>query len=202
MLFSSMKDLTPAQRKVSNRVTGACAGLLGAVALATGIPAKAQGPTTNSVSDHYILVQALERVGITVVLNSPYYCDKQTAGAYHSSAKTLVVCQENATRPYDDQGWTAYDLDTLRHEGHHVVQDCLAGAVGDSDFDVLFTAEQEFEEFVRGALTDNEIDWIIMTYADGGEEVIMHELEAFASAKAVTPQTIAEAISNTCKFVF
>ena len=201
-LFASMNDLTPQQRKVSNRVTGFCAGLLGAVALASGIPAKAQGPTTNSVSDHHILVQALQNAGVTVVLNSPYYCDAETAGLYHSSARTLVVCQENATRPYADQGWTAYDLDTLRHEGHHVVQDCLAGAVGDSEFDALFDNERDFEEFIRGALTENEIDWIVQSYAAEGDEVILHELEAFASAKVVSPETIAEAIDNTCKFVF
>ena len=201
-LFASMNDLTPQQRKVSNRVTGFCAGLLGAVALASGIPAKAQGPTTNSVSDHYILVQALERVGVTVVLNSPYYCDDETAGLYHSSARTLVVCQENATRPYADQGWTAYDLDTLRHEGHHVVQDCLEGNLGDSDFGALFDTESEFEEFVRGALAENQIDWIIGSYASEGEEVIMHELEAFAAAEVVTPQTIAEAVENTCTYKF
>ena len=199
MFFASMNDLTAAQRKVSNRVTGVAVGACAALAAALSVPATA-APTVSSVSDHYVLVQALEQAGVTVVLNSPAYCDSETAGAYHSSARVLAVCQENARRPYADQGWTAYDLDTLRHEAHHVVQDCLAGGLGDSDFTALFDTEREFEDFVTGSLDSDEIDWVISSYASSGasDEVIMHELEAFAAAKVVSPGTIAEVVEAQC----
>ena len=196
-----MTELTAAQRKVSNRVTGAAVGACAALAAALGVPATA-APTVSSVSDHIILVEALERVGVTVVLNSPAYCDSETAGSYHSSERVLTVCQEGATRAYADQGWTAYDLDTLRHEAHHVVQDCLAGGLGDSDFDALFNDEHDFEEFVTGSLTKDEIDWILESYSEAPPHVILHELEAFAAAKSVRPETIAEAVENHCTFRF
>ena len=183
------------------KVTGFAAGLLGAASLGLSVPSTA-APTVSTYSDHQILVRALEDAGVTVVLNSPSYCDRETAGAYHSYGRTLVVCQENARRPYADQGWTEFDFDTLRHEAHHVVQDCLNGTVGDNEFSGLFDEEAEFEEFVRGALAENQIDWIIGSYASEGEEVILHELEAFAAAESVSPETIAEAVENTCTYKF
>ena len=200
-LFASMSDLTPEQRKVSNRVTGFCAGLLGATALGLGIPAQS-APTTNSVSDHLQLVEALEKAGVTVVLNSPEFCDPATSGLYASYQRFIVICQEKAQDPYRDQGWSAYDLDTLRHEAHHVVQDCLAGGLADNRFGNLFNNEAELEEFVRGSLTTAEIDWIITSYGSQGQEVILNELEAFATAKVVGPETIAKVIGEVCKFKF
>ncbi len=159
---------------------------------------------TGTVQEHEVLVNTLERVGVQVVLNSPTYCDSETAGAYASGERLLFVCQENATVPYRDNGWTAYDLDTLRHEAHHVLQDCLAGGLGDGDYDNLFEDRRDLEEFVTTALTQEEIDWIIGTYSKQGadEEVIINELEAFAAAKTVKPSTIAEAVSNNCRFRF
>ena len=49
-------------------------------------------------------------------------------------------------------------------------------------------------------LTDDEIDWVIKTYATQGasEEIIVQELEAFAAAKSVSAATIADAVENVC----
>lgn len=199
-LFASMKNLTPAERKVSNRVTGFVTGLMGATAIGLASTAGA-APTTNSVSDHVQLVEALENAGVTVVLNSPQFCDPNTSGLYASYQRFIVICQENAEDPYRDQGWTAYDLDTLRHEAHHVVQDCIAGGLADNNFGNLFDGD-EFEEFVRGSLTAGEIDWIITNYGSQGQEVILNELEAFATAKVIGPETISEVITEVCKFKF
>ena len=174
-------------------VIAALAALAPSAALATG-----------TVKEHEVLVHALEGVGVTVVLNSPSYCDEETAGAYSSGQRLLFVCQEHATVPYKDNGWSAYDLDTLRHEAHHVVQDCLDGGLGDGYFDNLFNDRRELEEFVYSSLDQDEIDWIIGTYGQQGapEDVIVNELEAFAAAKVVTPGTIADAVTRNCSVRF
>ena len=157
---------------------------------------------TGTVDDHVVLRNTLENIGVRVVLNSPTMCDDETAGAYASYQRVVFVCQENAKVMYHDGGWTDYDLDTLRHEAHHVIQDCLDGGIGDNTFANLFDDEQDFEEFVRSALTDDQIDWVVKTYSSEGSDVILNELEAFAAAAAVKPSTIAEALSNSCKFQF
>ncbi len=195
-LFSSMNDLNPNERWLSNRVTGVVTGLGGAIALALSPVAGATG----TVQEHEVLVDALQGVGVTVVLNSPAYCDKDTAGAYSSGQRLLFVCQERATVPYKDNGWTSYDLDTLRHEAHHVVQDCLDGGLGDGLYGNLFNDRAELEEFVTDSLDSDEIDWVISTYAMQGlpEHVILNELEAFAAAKVVDPNTIATTVTKVC----
>ena len=54
---------------------------------------------------------------------------------------------------------------------------------------------------MEGSLTPDEIDWVIKTYASQGadEEMIIQELEAFAAAKYVSADTIADAVVSSCK---
>ena len=172
--------------------------LFGIAATATAVLTGSPG-LANEMREHERLWNTLQDNGITTILNSPAYCDKDTAGSYSSSAGVLFVCQENARVPYKEVSWTDYDLDTLRHEAHHVVQDCIKGGLGDGRYETLFEGN-ELSTFVSNALTDDEIDWVIKTYASQGadEEMIIQELEAFASAKSVSAGTIADAVNNTC----
>ena len=40
----------------------------------------------------------------------------------------MVICQENRIPGVREMtSWTEEDLDTLRHESHHLVQDCRGG---------------------------------------------------------------------------
>ena len=195
-IFSPMSALNPNERQLSNRLTGIIAGLGGALALALSPVASA-----NEMREHERLWNTLQNNGITTILNSPAYCDEETAGSYSSGAGVLFVCQENARVPYKEVLWTDYDLDTLRHEAHHVVQDCIRGGLGDGLYETLFDGN-ELTTFVTNAVTDDEIDWVIKTYASQGasEEVIVQELEAFAAAKSVSAATIADAVNNTCGY--
>ena len=84
----------------------------------------------NSFSDHVNLFNTLKEVGVTPLINSAH-CKDGDYGLYHTTAQLLVVCQENRTANGDQVKWTLNDLDTLRHESHHVVQDCNNGKVGD-----------------------------------------------------------------------
>ena len=183
--------------KFRNFLAGSLASL-NAVIL-SALPATAGD--INNIEQHRRLRNSLQQAGITVVINSPTYCDGETAGLYASFQRLMVICQERARAPYKEIGWTPYDLDTLRHEAHHVVQYCNMALLGDNEFDNLFD-ENKLSAFVKRALSEKEIDWIIMSYGHQSEDVILAELEAFAVAKSVDAGTIADAVDNLCSNQF
>ena len=150
--------------------------------------------------DHWLLWDTLERKGITVLLNDTDLCDGEAAGLYSPSHNVLVVCQDRRIPLTSKEvDWTANDFDTLRHEAHHVLQDCLDGL--ENDTSVLFFEGRKMKEFVRNSLTQKQIESIIETYGEAGasDEVIMMELEAFAVAQTVSPLTIADGIDELCR---
>ena len=171
--------------------------LLGSSLLLSSAPVRA-----STVDDHVGLWDSLERAGINIILNDLDFCGKtDVAGAYISSLKVILVCQDNANPLSSRQvQWTANDLDTLRHEAHHVVQDCTDGRVGDDIAKPLFASEEELTEFVESVLTEEQITSIVSNYRERGadDDVIVMEVEAFAVARQVSPDTIAGAIDDLC----
>ena len=163
------------------------------------------GPSAvaNTIEDHQVLIDSLENVGVEVVLNDLEFCgDEPIDGAYFPTYSTLLVCQDSVNPiSTKEVEWTANDLDTLRHEAHHVIQDCLKGDIGDRESDLLFDEREEFVEFVSNALTDDQIEKIIEGYRERGadEETIIKEVEAFAVASSIGPETIAGAVDNLCR---
>jgi len=149
--------------------------------------------------EHQVLWDSLERKGVEVLLNDTDLCDGEAAGLYSPVYNVLVVCQDRrlplTSREVE---WTANDYDTLRHEAHHVLQDCLDGL--DNDTSVLLFNNGKLTEFVRNTLTQKQIDRIIKIYSEVGadEHVIKMELEAFAVAQSVSPLTIADSIDEIC----
>ena len=97
---------------------------------------------TGSFDDHVHLYNTLESVGVTVLINEPKYCDGRIDGSYSSRDRILNVCQDNATYMNREVDWTANDLDTLRHEAHHVIQDCYLGTLGDSQLAPIHGSRQ------------------------------------------------------------
>jgi len=151
---------------------------------------------------HEELWDTLQQVGITIVVNNTPHCREGTiSGAYLPMDRTLIVCQDNRG-PFTTKqiAWTRNDLDTLRHEAHHVVQDCLEGGMGDGYARPMFDDKQEFNQFVQSALNMAQIDNIIESYRRYGatDHVVLLELEAFAVAKDIDPELIADAIMNLC----
>ena len=82
-----------------------------------------------------------------------------------------------------------------------MVQDCLKGDIGDRESNLFFNERGEFVEFVSNALTDDQIEKIIEGYRERGadEDTIVKEVEAFAVASSVGPETIAGAVDNLCR---
>ena len=176
--------------------TAAAASLL----VVSGTPSKATG----TFEEHKVLWQAVQRVGVTTVLNDPTMCNDDVNGMYmwRGGEATMIICQDNAKLYSDEEvPWTSNDLDTLRHEAQHLIQDCNAGRIADADVALLFVASEELFSFVRGAgLTNDQVQSIIDTYREIGasEEVILQEIEAFAVAMSVNPTNIANKVIEFC----
>ncbi len=64
---------------------------------------------------------------------------------------------------------------------------------------VCFSNEIEYLEFVIMGLKKSEFFQIFEAYRSLGDDVLLNELEAFAVAKGVKPDTIAKAIRGVCK---
>ena len=74
--------------------------------------------------------------------------------------------------------WTDNDYDTLRHEAHHVIQDCLDGI---NNVQSYYFESDKLKEFVKNSLTEKQIGRIIKTTkrVGGDDNESKMELEAF-----------------------
>ena len=171
----------------------ACAALLAAPAMAV---------TQEERQEHLTLYNALQRVGVTVVTNTQEWCSgpDRFYGVYSPLDRAIIICQHHATNVYDGQTYrfNGEDLDTLRHEAHHLVQDCLDGRV-DGSLRLLFDDEASQRRFFRGQ--DALIAKVNRAYGDAGtpERVIELEREAFVVAASVPADTIASAVERSCR---
>ena len=151
---------------------------------------------------HQQLWEAVQRVGVHAVTNSPNFCDGNHHGFYAPAERLLVVCQDNA-KSYDGKmvPWSDNDFDTLRHEAHHIVQDCSLGGLGDQRETAFIGKDKELLQFIQhSGLTKDQLNWIVDSYKKRGanDHVIKLELEAFAVAASVKADTIAKALIATC----
>ena len=176
------------------------AGILALSALASPVSAMTQTEREN----HWNIVEALEGANISVYVNEDAICgdpDDRFLGAYIPKARAVVICQEHA-KVWNGEAihFSLEDLDTLRHEAHHVVQDCLDGRV-DGDLVLLFDAPQEKAQF-RGMIDKRIEPKVRRVYGGAGasEHVIQLEIEAFGVAAEVGAATIAEAVTNVCGY--
>ena len=159
-------------------------------------------PEVKALDDptHKELWDSLERAGVGILLNDTSLCEGGISGMYSPAHRVLVVCQDDrlplTTKEVE---WSDNDFDTLRHEAHHVLQDCLDGF--NNDTIVPLFRDDKLKEFVTNALTEKQIGIIIKLYKEQGadNDVIKTELEAFAVAASVSADTIAHSIDKTCQ---
>lgn len=165
-------------------------------------PFEALKANAADVNPYLDMVQTVERVGIDFKLN-PLKCDtvaEQSGmpnlfGWYYAAERELVVCQENrakgSTKPVD---WTAEDFDTLRHETHHLVQDCVDGVI-DGSMESLYHKPIELS---REVLTTEHIGQILKVYEDSPSNVKVLELEAFSVAAMNDPAEQVKDLKTYC----
>ena len=186
--------------------TGFIGGLIGAaLGVATMLAAPVNAAQYNIPSGHQQLLDAVERAGVSVLVNPADKCSMGAHGYYYAgNPGVLVICQDKARGRgiTHEVQWTLNDLDTIRHEAHHLVQDCLAIRRGDGTMRPLFNNLDDLYEFAIGAgLTDDDIERIIQGYTAHGasREVVVMEVEAFAVASGIPAEDIAEAVVNSCR---
>lgn len=169
-------------------------------AVATAVVTISPAQADNSHNAHKDLWRAIQEVGVTTTLNNPIWCNNDRQGMYDASAALMVICQQNATGRRE-VGWTQEDYDTLRHEAHHLVQDCNRGRVGDSLMAQMFEDNKELANFVSGAFTKEEVVRIAREYNSHGVRgtKLLMEIEAFAVARSVDAATIANKVREWCK---
>ena len=146
---------------------------------------------------HIGLGRAVVSTGITLKIN-PTECNfKNAMGWYWAGGREMVICQENAKGGQAETYWTAEDLDTLRHEAQHLIQDCMNGRLDGN----LGSVYQDPIALAKNTLTDRHIEAIIKSYTEGGasEHIVVMELEAFSVAALNDP---AEQTADIAKFCF
>ena len=165
-------------------------------------------PTTSfangTFDDHEKLWDSLQRAGITIVVNTKEDCgDLDTDGRYYIWRRRLAICQDNAKVLNGKQvEWTHNDLDTLRHEAHHVVQDCVGGRLADGDLTPLFTNQEDFAKFISvSPMSKERIERIRnwLTENETTERDVHLELEAYLVADGVEASSIASKLDKLCK---
>jgi hypothetical protein len=141
----------------------------------------------NSTEAHNRLIHEIRRVGVTIHLN-PKECFRASFdGYYRSAASRMVICQDNIVPGSNQQAiWSANDLDTLRHESHHVVQDCIGLIRGNNQLGTIYAKPFAFAQQYFGTIT---IENILATYKGLGAspQVQVLEVEAFAVAEMNNP---------------
>ena len=159
------------------------------------------GLTTGNFQEHKRLYDTINSVGVRVVINNPKYCTGTIDGSYHSRERILSICQDNATWMNQEVDWTANDYDTLRHEAHHLVQDCVQGGLGDSQLGLLFGTMKDSREFVAEVYTPQQMRNLmgVDSYSGHNDYRQQIELEAFATAAIISPNDIADKITEICR---
>ena len=168
--------------------------------LATAFTSAPVMATPSYFQDHVTLMAAVESVGVRVYVNSSHCDNANFYGFYRAlGSGMMVICQEGrVTGSQEMVPWSEEDLDTLRHESHHLVQDCAAGVKGDALLGNIFNTKEELYNFIYPILGEKGINAIINAYGSAGDEVILLELEAFAVSDSIGADRIAQAVVNTC----
>lgn len=160
------------------------------------IAVTAFAPATHAASNysaHVGLGRVIRSAGVNVRIN-PSTCNGSSFGWYWARKNELVVCQENGHAGGPEVVWTEEDLDTLRHEAQHLIQDCYDG----SRQGALHTIYRDVPALVNGTLNRSTIERVINSYASKGEKVVVLELEAFSVAALNDPSEQARDIQKYC----
>ena len=159
----------------------------------------------NTIEDHQELWTAIKSVGVSIRVNQSTDCDPklnslraQIFGWYSGLSRVIAVCQSEAIRAGQyDQGqvvWTDEDLDTLRHEAHHLVQDCMDDQL-DGQLESIYKQPIELALKVLGREKSN---YVLELYDKATDHIKVMELEAFSVAQMNEPIEQVNDIKRYC----
>lgn len=172
-------------------------------ALAASIAVQATPVLANTrqsnLQHHAELAEAVVRNNVNLYLN-PSACasdDGKLWGFYMGQRRAMVICQENSYPGGPAVDWTEEDLDTLRHETQHMIQDCMVGSNHDHQLGSVYTDPVGFALSVLG---QERAEDIVNLYRSNGanDHVLVLELEAFAVAELNNPLEQVQDLKNYC----
>ena len=169
--------------------------------LTVGAVPAAATPNTGSFDDHLNLYHTIHSYGVKVNINHPEFCHGGIDGSYSSQLRVLNVCQDNGYPGGPEVDWTANDLDTLRHEAHHMIQDCAGSGHGNGYLVHLFADRQQLLSFIDSVYSRAEQRSIMGadSYAGHNNERQLIELEAFTTAAIIPADKIADKMNEVCR---
>ncbi len=151
-----------------------------------------------SAAAHGLLIEAIKGNGVAFYVNHGY-CGKEEGlmGFYAGKNRALVVCQDNGVPGGPVVDWTANDLDTLRHEAQHMIQDCIVGTNHDHELAPVYKSPAGLAQSVIGS---EAIARITEVYRENGatDLVLLLEYEAFAVAAMNVPAEQAKDVATYC----
>ena len=144
--------------------------------------------------DHLGLRGTIRDTGIQLKFN-PSACREESAmGWYWAARNEMVICQENKRSVGVEVAWTEEDLDTLRHEAQHLIQDCMDGSRQGS----LGAVYKDPIGLAQNVLGDRAIRSILKSYSDSSDHIKVMELEAFSVARMNQPVEQSNDIRKFC----
>lgn len=142
---------------------------------------------------HTDLVAAIQETGTEFLLTGDD-CGTTVLGFYESGARRLTVCAEQGVAHMD-----AEQLDTLRHEAIHLVQDCLGGGrAGDLALQRIFNDEITGRMVATSGVDPDRIHDAYVMLSDADEHVVALEVEAFAAAGSLGGDEVAWLVRRAC----
>ena len=149
-------------------------------------------------TEHNQLIGAIRSTGVQFILNGPHCSGDEYMGYYWAQRNEMVICQDNRNRGshQHEVRWTANDLDTLRHEAQHLVQDCMSGHYRDGRLGAVYTDPIALAKHVLGT---EGIHHILKAYSQVDDHTKVMELEAFSVAAMNDP---IEQVRDINKFCF
>ena len=181
---------------IASALTGlAVLGTSASPALATNVPASGEG----SLAAHDTLIHTLKAAGIDVRVNHSHCNDeKGLMGFYAGQRRLLVICQDNRVPGSGAPvAWTDNDLDTLRHEAQHFIQDCMIGSNHDHQLYPVYRNPRALAAEVLGSQGMSRIANSYLSRGASGETVIL-EWEAFSVAAMNVPLEQSVDIQTYC----
>jgi len=154
--------------------------------------------------DHNELWNTLQDIGVITVVNHLTHCNKHKGmdGIYYPYAGMLVVCQDKMVSGSNKQyKWTENDYNTLRHEAHHVIQDCAVGQLADGRTDTMFTGKDLTKFLSMSPSYDKErLAQLRSRLKAKGlhEQTIMEELEAYVVSEDIKATSITRKLRQFC----
>jgi len=154
----------------------------------------------NEPDDHIELWNALQEVGVTTFYNHRLHCDEGIDGKYYIHSAMLVVCQDNMTSHLVERNWTENDFDTLRHEAHHVVQDCAYGTLGDGITGPIFDEDDLISFLKASSWSQDQLSQLFSNLKNIGLDsiTIQEEMEAYVVASDIPARDIKSKLIEFC----